>query len=155
MKLSIGSIAPDFELLDQEGNLHTLHDYKGKYILIYFYPKDNTPGCTKEACKIRDSFSGFQQYNAVVLGISTDSVKSHLSFSTKFHLPFPLLADEQKRIVDLYGVWGKKKFMGKEYMGTNRTSFLIDPEGIIIKIYDQVKPETHAEEVLKDIQSLP
>jgi len=154
MKLSIGSPAPDFELPDQQGTIHSLQSYRGKLVLLYFYPKDHTPGCTMEACTIRDAFAQLQQYDTVVLGISTDTIKSHLSFSSKFHLPFPLLADEQKTVVNLYGVWGKKKFMGREYMGTNRTSFLIDREGKIIKIYENVKPAVHAEEVLKDIQSL-
>ena len=121
--------------------------------MVYFYPKDDTPGCTKEACAIRDDIPRFDKLKVKVLGISVDSVKSHKKFAEKYKLPFTLLSDEKKEVVKKYGVWQKKKFMGREYMGTLRTSFLIDPAGKIAKIYESVKPEVHAEEVLKDLFS--
>lgn len=151
MRLKEKDIAPDFELPDQNGKLHKLSDYKGKWTLLYFYPKDDTPGCTKEACGIRDSFPKFGKLNITVLGISTDSVASHKKFEQKYNLPFALLADIEKKVVNLYESYGEKKFMGKTYQGTYRTSFLINPEGKIAKIYEKVKPEAHTEEVLKDI----
>lgn len=151
MKLKVGQSAPDFALPDQNGKTHKLSNYKGKWVLIYFYPKDDTPGCTKEACSIRDNLAMFEKSQAKILGISVDSVKSHDKFAKKYRLPFTLLSDEDKKVVKAYGVWGKKKFMGREYMGTNRTSFLIDPKGEISKIYEKVKPEAHAGEVLEDL----
>lgn len=154
MKLGAGQLAPDFTLPDQTGKEHKFSDYKGRWVLLYFYPKDDTPGCTKEACAIRDTYAGFKKVKAVVLGVSTDSVTSHAKFAKKFNLPFTLLADEEKKVTNAYGVWGKKKFMGREYMGTRRTSFLIDPAGIIAKVYVEVKPEMHAEEVLKDLETM-
>jgi thioredoxin-dependent peroxiredoxin len=154
MKLKTGDKAPNFTLPDQEGKQHTLSDYKRQWVLIYFYPKDDTPGCTKEACAIRDSFAGFEKLKAKVFGISVDPIKSHARFAEKYELPFTLLADEKKEVVEAYGVWGKKKFMGREYMGTSRVSFLVDPKGKIAKVYETVKPETHAEEVLADLGSL-
>ncbi|MES2225874.1 MAG: thioredoxin-dependent thiol peroxidase [Patescibacteria group bacterium] len=150
----IGQHAPDFTLLDQDGATRTLEEYRGRYVLLYFYPKDDTPGCTKEACAIRDAFPDFTGASAVVLGISPDSVKSHKKFTEKYELPFTLLADEGHAIADMYGVWGRKKFMGKEYDGVFRTSFLIAPDGTIAKVYESVKPELHAAEVLKDLQEL-
>lgn len=149
-----GSPAPDFTLLNQEGNSHTLSDYRGKWVLLYFYPKDDTPGCTIEACTIRDQFKDFTSIGAVVLGISTDSVASHKKFATTYELPFTLLADVNKEVVGAYGVFGEKKFMGKTYMGTSRTSFLIDPSGNIAKVYEKVKPELHAAEVIVDLKQL-
>ena len=154
MKLKPNQKAPIFKLPDQDGKIHSLEDYKGKWVLLYFYPKDDTPGCTKEACAIRDSFPDFKKLKITVLGVSTDSVKSHGKFVEKYKLPFTLLSDESKSLVDKYGVWAKKKFMGREYMGTLRTSFLINPEGKIAKIYENVKPEIHAEEVLEDTKNL-
>lgn len=148
-----GSIAPDFTLLDQDGVSHTLSQYRGKPVLIYFYPKDDTPGCTKEACAIRDAEPDFSKTGAVVLGISADSVKSHKKFAEKYSLPFTLLADEDKKVVDAYGVWGRKKFMGREYDGIFRTSFLVAPDGIIKKVYTNVKPEQHAAQVLADLSA--
>ncbi len=153
MKLKIGQLAPNFALSDQTGKTHKLSDYKGSWVLVYFYPKDDTPGCTKEACSIRDNFPKFTKSKAIVLGISVDSVKSHDKFAKKYKLPFTLLADEKKEVVKKYRVWAKKKFMGREYMGTLRTSFLIDPSGKIAKIYEKVNPEIHAEEVLEDLKS--
>lgn len=154
MKLKIGDTAPAFTLPDQNGEMHALAEYAGQWVLLYFYPKDDTPGCTKEACAIRDNFSDFKKLKAVVLGVSVDSVKSHKKFEEKYGLPFTLLADEQKEVVHAYDVWGRKKFMGREYDGTFRTSFLISPEGKIAKIYEGVKPDIHAEEVLADLKAL-
>ncbi len=154
MKLQEGDPAPDFCLPDQEGHEHRLVSYKGKWVFLYFYPKDDTPGCTKEACGVRDLFVQFKKEGVQVFGASVDSVKSHAKFVKKYSLPFPLLADEQKVLVQAYGVWGKKKFMGKEYMGIQRVSFLINPKGKIAKIYETVKPEEHAEEVLADLKQL-
>jgi len=151
---TVGLIAPGFTLADQEGNTHSLSDYKGKWILLYFYPKDDTPGCTIEACTIRDQFANFKDINAVVLGVSTDSIASHKKFATAYSLPFTLLADIHKEVVGIYGVFGEKKFMGRSYMGTTRTSFLIDPEGKIAKVYEKVKPLTHATEVVADLKTL-
>lgn len=141
--------APDFTLLDQDGTSHTLSSYKGKKVLIYFYPKDDTPGCTTEACEFRDSHEALREAGLVILGISPDSVKSHKKFSEKYALPFPLLSDENKEVCHLYGVWQKKKFMGREYMGVLRTSFLIDEKGDIEKIFENVKPKGHSEEISK------
>jgi thioredoxin-dependent peroxiredoxin len=147
-----GTLAKNFTLPDQEGKTHTLKEYRGKWVVLYFYPKDDTPGCTVEACQFRDNFPKFKRSKAVVLGVSVDPVKKHAKFVTKYELPFTLLSDEEKEVVNLYGVWAKKKFMGREYMGILRTSFLINPEGKIAKVYENVKPETHAEEVLADIR---
>ena len=126
----------------------SLAGLKGKNVILYFYPKDNTPGCTKEACAFRDQFSEFKKKGAVVLGVSTDPVKSHDKFVAKFKLPFTLLADEEKKLVEAYGVWGRKSFMGRKYTGTHRVTFLIGPDGRIKKIWPTVKPEEHAREVL-------
>ena len=141
MKPAIGQQAPAFALKDQEGREHTLSDYRGAWVLLYFYPQDDTPGCTLEACTIRDEFPQFQKIQARVLGVSADSVESHKKFAEKYHLPFTLLADEEKKAVEAYGVRG-------------RTSFLINPEGTIVKVYENVKPEGHAAEVLKDLHEL-
>lgn len=154
MNLKQNQSAPDFTLPDQNSKNHKLSDYKGGWVLVYFYPKDDTPGCTKEACSIRDNFPKFTKSKAIVLGISIDSIKSHAKFVKKYKLPFTLLSDEDKSVVKKYGVWAKKKFMGKEYLGTLRTSFLIDPKGKIAKIYEKVNPEIHAEEVLKNLKDL-
>ncbi|TSC73554.1 MAG: peroxiredoxin Q/BCP [Parcubacteria group bacterium Gr01-1014_70] len=154
MEPATGTKASNFTLPDQNGNIHTLSDYKGQWVLLYFYPKDDTPGCTKEACGMRDVFPKFKKMDAVVFGISADSVMRHKKFAEKYKLPFILLSDENKDIIKAYGVWAKKKFMGREYMGIVRTSFLIDPKGKIAKIYEKVKPETHAEEVLQDLREL-
>jgi peroxiredoxin Q/BCP len=138
-------------LPDQSGKVHTLSAYRGRWVLIYFYPKDDTPGCTKEACMLRDAFPRFDGLHAHVLGVSADTAESHAKFALKYTLPFPLLADTEKKVIETYGVWGEKKMMGKAYMGIRRTSFLIDPEGIVKKVYEGVKPEVHAEEVLADL----
>ena len=150
----VGDTAPAVSLKDQDGKPHRLSDDKGFWVLLYFYPKDDTPGCTKEACGIRDNFLKFNSNKVKVFGVSADSVESHRKFAEKFKLPFPLLADDQKQVVNAYGVWGEKQFMGKSYQGISRTSFLIDPQGKIAKIYEKVKPEEHAQEVLNDVESL-
>ena len=144
----------DFSLTDQNGKVHKLSSYKGNWILLYFYPKDDTPGCTKEACGFRDSLNDLKEHNVVVLGVSADSVASHQKFSQKYHLNFPLLSDEKKEVIKAYGAWGKKKFMGREFEGILRISFLINPQGEIVKKYDKVKPEIHARQVLEDIKRL-
>ena len=153
-KIKLGDRAPVFSLPDQANTIHTLSDYQGQWVLLYFYPRDNTPGCTIEACEIRDNFSEFTRLKAVVFGISKDSAASHQKFIQKYKLPFTLLVDENKEVVKKYGVWSKKKFMGREFMGINRISFLIDPKGRVVKIYENVKPKEHAQEVLKDLQVL-
>ncbi|MCL4404306.1 thioredoxin-dependent thiol peroxidase [Patescibacteria group bacterium] len=149
-----GSIAPEIELPDQVGVWHRLSYHCGGWVLLYFYPKDNTPGCTKEACGLRDYFPNFKKLKAKVFGISVDSVQSHAKFAKKYKLPFTLLSDEGRVAVRMYGVWGKKKFMGREYEGTLRTSFLIDPKGKIRKVYKDVDPAVHAKEVLADLEDL-
>jgi len=154
MNIHVGGKAPDFTLPDQAGKNHALSSSRGSWVLLYFYPKDDTPGCTKEACGVRDTFPRFKKLDIVVYGVSVDSVVSHKKFAEKYNLPFPLLSDEKKQVVTLYGVWQKKKLAGREYQGTVRTSFLIDLHGKIAKIYKTVKPETHAEEVLKDLKRL-
>lgn len=152
ISIKINSKAPDFSLPDQTGKMHSLAEYKGRWVLLYFYPKDDTTGCTKEACAFRDAWAEFGKLNAVVLGISIDTVKSHDKFAKKYKLPFTILSDEKKEAVEAYGVWDEKSMYGRTYMGTLRTSFLIDPQGKIVKIYEKVKPEIHAEEVLMDLE---
>lgn len=151
MSLKPGDPAPDFSLPDGQGNTVSLADLKGKWVVLYFYPRDNTPGCTKEACSFRDSYEQFQGRDIVVLGVSTDDAKSHTKFTTKFNLPFPLLSDADGQVATTYESYGLKKFMGKEYMGISRNTFVINPDGRIEKIYKKVKPESHAEEVLADL----
>lgn len=151
MTLKTGDKAPDFTLPDQDGFPHTLSQYKGRWVLLFFYPKDDTPGCTTETCGFRDAFPEFAKVKAQIFGISADNVKSHKKFVAKYKMPFTLLADEEKKVVNLYQVWAKKKFMGREYMGILRTSFLIDPQGKIARVYEGVKPAIHAQEVLADI----
>jgi len=154
MKIKVGAQAPSFSLPDEAGKMHTLAEYAGSYVLLYFYPKDDTPGCTKEACAIRDTHPQFGKLKAKVFGISADSVESHAKFKKKYTLPFSLLSDTEKKVINAYGVWGKKKFMGREYLGITRTSFLVDPKGKIAKIYESVKPDLHADEVLADLKTL-
>jgi peroxiredoxin Q/BCP len=154
MSLKENTKAPDFELLDQSGVSHKLSDYLGQWVLLYFYPKDDTPGCTTEACDLRDQFSEVKKYSTIILGVSADSVKSHEKFAAKYKLPFPILADEEKKVVKLYDVWAPKKFMGREFLGIHRVSFLIDPKGKIAKVYDPVKASEHASEVLSDLKEL-
>jgi peroxiredoxin Q/BCP len=150
--LQAGEKAPEFTAKDQDGNEISLSEYLGKKVVLYFYPKDDTPGCTREACAFRDNFPNFQKIDAVVLGVSVDGQKAHRKFADKHALPFTLLVDDEKKIVESYGVWGLKKFMGREYMGTNRVTYLIDEEGKIEKVWPKVKPETHAAEVLDWLQ---
>ncbi len=152
MTLRQGDQAPEFQLPDQNGQQHKLSDYKEQWVLLYFYPRDNTPGCTVEACTIRDSYPDFEKLNIKVFGISKDSVKSHAGFAKKHDLPFTLLSDEDKKMQEDYGVWQKKKFMGREYMGTERMSYLIDPPGKIAQIFHKVKPKEHAQDVLGEIR---
>ena len=148
-KLKEGDKAPDFVVNDAEGNPVRLKDLRGKKIVLYFYPKDDTPGCTKEACAFRDSFAKFKRRGIEVLGVSLDNERSHQKFAQKYSLPFRLLADTGRRISEAYGTYGEKKFMGRTYMGNNRMTFLIDEKGKIKKIFSRVKPEQHADEVLR------
>jgi peroxiredoxin Q/BCP len=148
LKLKAGDIAPQFSVATSGGGKISLADFKGQNVILYFYPKDNTPGCTKEACAFRDEFAEFKKKGAVVFGVSPDSVKSHDQFVAKFKLPFTLLADEAKKIANDYGVWGEKTFVGRKYLGVFRVTFLIGADGRIKKIWPQVKPEEHAVEVL-------
>jgi peroxiredoxin Q/BCP len=148
MPLPAGMPAPDFELLDDTNVLRKLSDFRGRNVVLYFYPADDTPGCTKEACNFRDDYSAYEKANIQILGVSPDTVKSHVKFKQKFQLPFPLLADEGHKVCDLYGVWGPKKFMGKEYEGVLRTTFLIDENGQIVKVFEKVRPAEHSAEVL-------
>lgn len=140
--------APEFEMVDDAGVPRKLSDFRGKNIVLYFYPKDDTPGCTKEACNFRDDYSAYEKAGVVVLGVSPDSVKSHVKFKQKFSLPFPLLSDEGHKVADAYGVWGLKKFMGKEYEGVLRTTFLIDEGGNIKRVFENVRPSEHGAELL-------
>ena len=148
LRLKEGDKAPEFTAPTNGGGRVSLSDFKGRNVVLYFYPKDDTPGCTKEACAFRDHFAEFKNKGAVVLGVSIDPVKAHDKFVQKYKLPFTLLADEDRKIVEAYGVWGQKSFMGRKYLGTFRVTFLIDPDGVIKKIWPSVKPEEHAEEVL-------
>ena len=148
LKLKPGDPAPPFTVLTNGGGLISLADFQGRNVVLYFYPRDDTPGCTKEACAFRDQFAEFAKKGVVVLGVSVDTAKSHDKFVAKYNLPFPLLADEQKKIVQAYGVWGEKSFMGRKYLGTHRVTFLIGPDGTIKKIWPKVKPEEHVQEVL-------
>lgn len=148
---AIGQIIP-FEAKDEQGTTHTLETYSGRWLLLYFYPKDDTPGCTKEACAIRDSWEEFKKANISVLGVSTQSASSHQKFKEKYQIPFPLLVDPDKKLVETFGAWRKKKFMGREYMGTERISFLVSPKGVIETIYEKVKPEEHAKEILDAVR---
>ena len=148
LKLKEGDKAPAFTVETSGGGEISLADYQGQNVILYFYPKDDTPGCTKEACAFRDHFADFKKRGAVVFGVSPDPVKSHDKFVEKFKLPFTLLADVDKKIVEAYGVWGEKNFMGRKYLGVYRVTFLIGPDGKIKKIWPTVKPEEHATEVL-------
>ena len=147
-KLKEGDKAPDFTVRDGEGQTVRLRDLRGKKVVLYFYPKDDTPGCTKEACSFRDSFAKFKKRDIEVLGVSFDSEAKHKKFAQKFDLPFRLLADTDRSIAESFGTYGEKKFMGRTYMGIHRMTFLIDEKGKIKKIFNKVKPEEHAEEVL-------
>lgn len=143
-----GATAPAFKTTDTNGKSLSLKDFRGQKVVLYFYPKDDTPGCTKEACSFRDGFLKFKKRGITILGVSPDSEKSHQKFTAKYKLPFTLLADTDHSIADAYGVYGEKKFMGRTYMGIHRTTFLIDEKGKIKKVFEKVKPEVHADEVL-------
>ena len=151
--LNEGDIAPDFTTKDQSGNEVKLTDLRGRRVVLYFYPKDDTPGCTKQACSLRDSYDVFTEKGIKVLGVSNDDEASHQKFISKFSLPFDLLADTEKEIVSAYGVYGEKNMYGKKYMGINRTTFLIDEEGKIKKIFKKVNVDEHADEVLKAFEN--
>ncbi len=151
MTLKIGDLAPDFCLPDQNGTLIKLSDLRGQRVVIYFYPRDNTPGCTKEACSFRDAYAEYQAQNTIVLGISTDDAKSHTKFVKKYDLPFSLLSDENGEVAALYNSYGLKKFMGKEFTGIFRNTFVISPSGTIEQVYTKVKPEAHAAQVLANL----
>lgn len=150
--LEVGKKAPDFSLKDQDGNKRKLSEYRGKPVVLYFYPKDDTPGCTKEACSFRDNFGKFKRKGIEVLGVSIDDEKSHVKFREKYDLPFMLLSDTDKKVVDKYGVWVEKNMYGKKKWGTARKTFLIDEDGKIKHIFNKVKTDIHAEEVL-DVMS--
>jgi peroxiredoxin Q/BCP len=148
LKLKEGDKAPGFSALTSGGETVSLAGLKGRNVVLYFYPRDDTPGCTKEACAFRDAYAEFAKRGAVVLGVSVDSAESHARFATKYKLPFPLLVDEDRKIVTAYGVWGEKTFMGRKHLGTHRVTFLIGPDGRLKQIWTKVKPEAHADEVL-------
>ncbi|MBE3085257.1 MAG: thioredoxin-dependent thiol peroxidase [Bacteroidetes bacterium] len=148
MLIQGNSIAPDFSLADETGTLHKLSDYRGKPVILYFYPADDTPGCTTEACNFRDDYSAYQKAGVVILGVSPDSSSSHAKFKTKYQLPFTLLADEDHQVCQLYGVWGIKNSYGPQHEGVFRTSYLVSPDGRIKKVFANVKPADHSVEVL-------
>ncbi len=143
----------DFSLPDQEGKVHRLSDYKGKFVILYFYPKDDTPGCTVEACSFRDNQKIFKDNNIVILGISKDTVASHKKFAQKHNLRFTIFSDVEKKVIKEYEAWGKKSFMGRKFEGTLRKTYLIDKKGNIIKIYENVNPLTHSQDILKDLEA--
>jgi len=153
MLLEQGAVAPDFELEDENGVPHKLSDYRGKFVVLYFYPKDDTPGCTTEACNFRDDYSAYTKAGVVILGVSPDNVKSHAKFKMKHQLPFTLLADINHEVCVTYGVWALKKMMGREYFGVLRTTYLIGPDGKIVKVFEKVKPADHSAEVLAAINA--
>ena len=148
-----GSVAPNFTARDANGELLRLKDLRGQKVVLYFYPKDDTPGCTKEACSFRDEFAEFKKRDIKVLGVSVDSEASHKKFVAKYKLPFTLLADPDHSIADAYGVYGEKKFMGRTYMGVKRITFLIDEKGKVKKVFEKVKPEEHAKDVLEAFET--
>lgn len=152
MPLSAGLKAPGFELPDESGVLRKLSDYLGQPVVLYFYPKDDTPGCTTEACNFRDDYSQYQQAGVVILGVSPDSPAKHRKFKVKYQLPFTLLADEDHRVCEQYDVWGRKKFMGREYDGVFRTTYLIDTTGSIARVFENVSPAAHSAEVLSALK---
>src|SRR5947209_14452001 len=148
-----GDVAPDFTLNSDSGEEVTLSTLRGKPVVLYFYPKDDTPGCTAQACGIRDAYGEFEQAGAVVLGVSPDSVGKHVKFKEKYDLPFTLLADPEHELAESYGVWGEKKYMGRSYMGVSRTTFVIDANGVVSKVFENVKPLTHADDVLAALRA--
>jgi thioredoxin-dependent peroxiredoxin len=152
--LSVGDQSPDFSLPDQLEKTHSLSEFKGKWVVLYFYPRDNTPGCTKEACGFRDLFMDYSEKDIVIIGMSKDSVSSHVKFIEKYKLPFLLLSDETHQVLEKYGAWGPKKFMGREFLGTKRISYIINPIGKIAFLYPKVDPLIHSKEVLEKILEL-
>jgi len=154
MSIAVGDNAPDFTLPDQDGNTHTLSDYKGGPVVLYFYPKDHTSGCTKEACGFRDDYSAYQEADVTILGVSPDSSTTHTNFIAKHDLPFTLLADTEREVLKLYAAWGLKKMYGREYEGVLRTTYLIGADGKIAKIYQKVKPAAHSAQILADLEQL-
>jgi len=144
--------APDFTLPDETGQLRSLSEFRGQTVVLYFYPKDDTPGCTTEACSFRDDYSAYEQAGVIILGVSPDSPKAHTRFKQKFQLPFTLLADEQHQVCELYGVWGRKKFMGREYDGVLRTTFVIAADGTIHQVFENVKPAGHSAAILSGMR---
>lgn len=154
MKIKINGTATDFSLPDENGNFHKLSDFRGKPVVLYFYPKDDTPGCTKEACNFRDDYKAYKNAGLEIIGISPDSIESHAKFKAKYNLPFLLLVDKDHKICQLFDVWGKKKFMGHEFEGVLRTTFLINKVGKIVKIFEGVKPAEHSQEVLTEFLKL-
>ncbi len=154
MPISVGVPAPDFTLPDESNVVRRLSDFRGRPVVLYFYPKDDTPGCTTEACNFRDDYSAYIEADVILLGVSADTPKSHAKFKKKYGLPFPLLADEGHVVCDKYQVWGLKKFMGREYEGILRTTFLIDASGKIARVFENVKPSEHSTEVLEALKAL-
>jgi len=146
--------APNFSLPDQTGTIRSLADYAGQWLVVYFYPKDDTPGCTAEACSLRDGNAELEKRGIKIVGISKDSVASHAKFAEKYHLNFPILADPEHTIIEAYGAWGPKKFLGKEFLGTHRITFLVNSDGQIAKEYPKVTPKDHADEILRDFDAL-
>lgn len=146
--LQVGDKAPDFNCADQDGNQHTLADYKGKKLILFFYPKASTPGCTAEACNLSENFSELQNQGYEILGVSADSPKRQSNFKNKYEFPYPLLADEDKAVIQAFGVWGPKKFMGKEYDGIHRTTFVIDEQGVLTQVITKVKTKDHTAQIL-------
>lgn len=151
MAISAGIPAPDFELADETGAMRRLYDFRGVPVVLYFYPKDDTPGCTTEACAFRDDYAEYSQAGVTILGVSPDSPRSHAKFKAKYNLPFSLLSDTNHAVCEAYGVWGRKKFMGKEYDGVFRTTFLISADGQILKVFENVKPDGHSQEILAEL----
>jgi thioredoxin-dependent peroxiredoxin len=154
MPLTSGIKAPDFELLDDTNKARRLSSLRGKPVILYFYPKDDTPGCTKEACNFRDDYSAYKKAGVIILGVSPDTSSSHARFKAKYQIPFPLLADEGHKVSDLYKAWGLKKFMGREHEGVLRTTYLIDAKGTIAHVFENVRPAEHSAEVLEAVRSL-
>ena len=154
MPISTGIQAPDFILPDENNTLRRLSDFRGRAVILYFYPKDDTPGCTTEACNFRDDYSAYSEADVIILGVSPDSPQSHAKFKAKYGLPFPLLADEEHKVCGLYGAWGLKKTMGRETEGVLRTTFLIDASGRIARVFENVRPAEHSAEVLDAVKSL-
>lgn len=152
--LELGTKAYDFTLSDQSGKLHSLHDYKGKKVVIYFYPKDNTPGCSKQACAFKASYADFHNEHIVVIGISKDSVSSHQKFADKYELPFILLSDPTLEVIQAYDVWKEKKLYGKSFMGVMRSTYVLDEEGVVIKVFEKASPATNAQDILAYLHTL-